>query len=64
MTESIPIIKKKKLPFRSAGGLAHHTSAREPGPCHLFIRWVSQANTLAKGEMTEFSSRFSKGDVY
>ena len=26
--------------------------------------WVSQANTLAKGEMTEFSSRVSKGDVY
>ena len=26
--------------------------------------WVSQANTLAKSEMTEFSSRFSKGDVY
>ena len=26
--------------------------------------WVSQANTLAKGEITEFSSRVSKGDVY
>lgn len=26
--------------------------------------WVSQAGTLAKGEMTEFSSRVSKGDVY
>jgi NADH-quinone oxidoreductase subunit E len=26
--------------------------------------WVSQANTLAKGEMTEFSSRDSKADVY
>jgi NADH-quinone oxidoreductase subunit E len=26
--------------------------------------WVSQANTLAKGEMTEFSSRVKKGDVY
>jgi NADH-quinone oxidoreductase subunit E len=26
--------------------------------------WVSQANTLAKGEMAEFSSRVSKGDVY
>jgi NADH-quinone oxidoreductase subunit E len=26
--------------------------------------WVSQASVLAKGEMTEFSSRFSKGDVY
>lgn len=26
--------------------------------------WVSQADTLAKGEMTEFSSRVKKGDVY
>ena len=26
--------------------------------------WVSQASALAKGEMTEFSSRFSKRDVY
>ena len=26
--------------------------------------WVSQANTLAKGEMTEFSSRVKKVDVY
>ncbi len=26
--------------------------------------WVSQASTLAKGEMTEFSSRVKKGDVY
>jgi NADH-quinone oxidoreductase subunit E len=26
--------------------------------------WVSQASALAKGEMTEFSSRVSKGDVY
>jgi NADH-quinone oxidoreductase subunit E len=26
--------------------------------------WVSQASTLAKGEMTEFSSRGKKGDVY
>ena len=26
--------------------------------------WVSQADTLAKGEMTEFSSRVTKGDVY
>ena len=25
--------------------------------------WVSQANTLAKGEMTEFSSRVKRGDV-
>ena len=26
--------------------------------------WVSQASTLAKGEMTEFPSRVKKGDVY
>ena len=26
--------------------------------------WVSQASTLTKGEMTEFSSRVKKGDVY
>jgi NADH-quinone oxidoreductase subunit E len=26
--------------------------------------WVSQADTLAKGEMIEFSSRVKKGDVY
>ena len=26
--------------------------------------WVSQASTLAKGEMIEFSSRVKKGDVY
>ena len=26
--------------------------------------WVSQADTLAKGEMTEFSSRVKRGDVY
>ena len=26
--------------------------------------WVSQASTLAKGEMTKFFSRVSKGDVY
>ena len=26
--------------------------------------WVSQASTLAEGEMTEFSSRVKKGDVY
>lgn len=26
--------------------------------------WVSQASTLVKGEMTEFSSRVKKGDVY